>query len=245
MSHKSEWSLPRLMQALHERVEQDLKTTREALAHPSAKGDSSEAVWTTLFTKYLPQRYAAAKATIVDSNGQFSDQIDIVLFDRQYTPLIFEHRNQIVVPAEAVYALFEAKQDIRPRYVRYAQQKVATVRRLHRTSVPVQTIGGPRTATPQPILAGFLAFENTWKTADIGKYLSPLLAADQKEGRLDFGCIAAYGTFGCEGATCVSPAPHDKATTCFLLELITRLQRIGTAPAIDMAAYARWLVREN
>ena len=170
---KSEWSLPRLMQALHERVEQDLKTTREALAHPSAKGDSSEAVWTTLFTKYLPQRYAAAKATIVDSNGQFSDQIDIVLFDRQYTPLIFEHQNQIVVPAEAVYALFEAKQDIRPRYVRYAQQKVATVRRLHRTSVPVQTIGGPRTATPQPILAGFLAFENTWKTADIGKYLRP------------------------------------------------------------------------
>ncbi len=241
MSHKAEWSLPRLMQALHERVEQDLKITREALAHPSAKGDSSEAVWTTLFTKYLPQRYAAAKATIVDSNGRFSDQIDIVLFDRQYTPLIFEHKNEMVVPAEAVYALFEAKQDIRPRYVRYAQQKVASVRRLHRTSAPVQTIDGERTATPQPILAGFLAFENTWKTADIGKYLSPLLAADQEEGRLDFGCIAVYGTFGCQGADSASPAPHDKATTCFLLELITRLQRMGTAPAIDMAAYARWL----
>jgi len=92
---------------------------------------------------------------------------------------------------------------------------------------------------------GFLAFENTWKTADIGKYLSPLLAADQEEGRLDFGCIAAYGTFGCEGANCVTPAPHDKATTCFLLELITQLQRIGTAPAIDMPAYAPWLVRKN
>jgi len=245
MSPKSEWSLPRLMQALHQRVEQDLKTTREALAHPSAKGDSSEAVWSTLFTKYLPQRYAVAKATIVDSNGKFSDQIDIVLFDRQYTPLIFEHRDQIIVPAEAVYALFEAKQDIRPRYVRYAQKKVASVRRLHRTSVPVQTIDGRRTAKPQPILAGFLAFENTWKTADMGKYLSPLLDADQGEGRMDFGCIAAYGTFGCEGANCITPAPHDKAATCFLLELITRLQRIGTAPAIDMAAYARWLVREK
>ena len=245
MSHKLEWSLPRLMQALHERVEQDLKTTREALAHPSAKGDSSEAVWTTLFKKYLPQRYAVAKATIVDSNGQFSDQIDVVLFDRQYTPLIFEHQSEMIVPAEAVYALFEAKQDIRPRYVRYAQQKVSTVRRLHRTSVPVQTIDGARTAKPQPILAGFLAFESDWKIATIDKYLSPILAADQKEGRLDLGCIAAYGTFGCEGANCVSPAPHDKATTCFLLELITRLQRMGTAPAIDMAAYAPWLVRES
>jgi hypothetical protein len=245
MSPKVKWSLPRLMQVLHEGVEQDLKATREALAHSSAKGNSSEAVWTTLFTKYLPQRYAAAKATLVDSNGQFSDQIDIVLFDRQYTPLIFELHDQVVVPVEAVYALFEAKQDIRPRYVRYAQQKVATVRRLHRTSAPVQTIDGQRRATPQPILAGFLAFANTWKTLTIGKNLSPLLAAQQGEGRLDFGCIAAYGTFGCEGADCLTWASHRKATTCFLLELITRLQRMGTAPAIDMAAYARWLVREN
>ncbi len=69
--------------ALHERVAQDLKTAREALGHPVAKGDGSEAVWTTLFRKYLPQRYAVDKATIVDSKGQFSDQIDIVLFDRQ------------------------------------------------------------------------------------------------------------------------------------------------------------------
>jgi hypothetical protein len=245
MSFKVEWSLPRLMRALHERIEQDLKTAREALGHPVAKGDGSEAVWTTLFRKYLPQRYAVDKATIVDSHGQFSDQIDVVLFDRQYTPLIFELQNEIIVPAEAVYALFEAKQEIKAEFVRYAQQKVATVRRLHRTSAPVQTIDGQRTASPQPILAGFLAFESAWKTATIGKYLSPVLAADQDEGRLDFGCIAAYGTFGCEGANCVSSAPHDKATTCFLLELITRLQRMGTAPAIDMAAYARWLAREN
>jgi hypothetical protein len=129
--------------------------------------------------------------------------------------------------------------------VRYAQQKVATVRRLHRTSASVQTIDGRRKARPQPILAGFLALESDWKTATIGKYLSPVLAADQEEGRLDFGCIAAHGTFGCEGANCVSSAPHDKATTCFLLELITRLQGIGTAPAVDMAAYSPWLVREN
>ena len=241
MSFKVEWSLPRLMQALHERVAQDLKTARETLGHPVAKGEGSEAVWATLFRKYLPQRYAVGKATIVDSNGQFSDQIDIVLFDRQYTPLIFEHQNEIIVPVEAVYALFEAKQEMRANFVRYAQRKVASVRRLHRTSAPVQTIDGRRTAKPQPILAGYLAFENSWTPATTGKNLSHILAAEQKEGRLDFGCIAAYGTFSRQGANRVTSTPHDKAATCFLLELITRLQRMGTAPAIDMAAYARWL----
>jgi hypothetical protein len=244
MGFKVVWSLTRLMQALHERVEQDLKTAREALGHPVAKGDGSEAVWTTLFRKYLPQRYAVSKATIVDSNGKFSDEIDIVLFDRQYTPLIFEHKNQIVVPVEAVYALFEAKQDIKAGYVRYAQRKVATVRRLHRTSAPVQTIDGRRTAKPQPILAGYLAFENCWAPATTGENLSCVLAEDQKDGRLDFGCIAVYGTFSRDGANRVVATPHDKAATCFLLELITRLQQIGTAPAIDMTAYARWLAGE-
>jgi hypothetical protein len=237
----SKWSLSVLMQGLHDRVAQDLKIARAALGHPVAKGDGSELVWSTLFEKYLPKRYAVAKATICDSHGDFSDEIDVVLFDRQYTPLIFEHQNQYVVPAEAVYAVFESKQEINARFVKYAQQKVATVRRLYRTTAQIQTIDGPRTATPQPILSGFLAFESGWKTVPIDRFLSLSLAADQGEGRLDIGCIAAYGTFGCEGADCVSSVQHDKATSCFLLDLITRLQGIGTAPAIDMTAYAQWL----
>ena len=245
MAFKVVWSLPLLMRALHERVEQDLKTAREALGHPVAKGDGSENVWTALFKKYLPQRYAVGKGTIVDSKGRFSDQIDIVLFDRQYTPLIFEHHDQIVVPVEAVYALFEAKQDIKAGYVRYAQRKVASVRRLHRTSAPVRTIEGRRRAKPQPILAGYLAFENTWAAARTGANLSCVLDSEPKEGRLDFGCIAAYGTFSRKGANRIVSTPSDKAATCFLLELITRLQRMGTAPAIDMGAYARWLGKDD
>ena len=47
---------------------------------------------------------------------------------------------------------------------------------------------------------------------------------------MDIGCIAAYGTFGCHDADCILTFPHDKAVTCFLLNLITKLQRVGTAP---------------
>jgi hypothetical protein len=240
----TKWSLSVLMKGLHDRVAQDLRIAREALGHPVAKGDGSEQVWATLFQKYLPKRYAVGKTTICDSHGGFSDEIDVALFDRQYTPLIFEHQGQLVVPVEAVYAVFESKQEINAAHIKYAQGKVASVRRLHRTSAPVQTIDGPRTATPQPILGGFLAFESGWKTIPVDEYLTPVLEADQGQGRLDMGCIAAYGTFGCEGAACTSSIQHEKATTCFLLDLIRRLQGIGTAPAIDMAAYAQWLVKE-
>jgi hypothetical protein len=48
----------------------------------------------------------------VDSLGNFSQQIDVVVFDRQYSPFIFDFREQQIVPAESVYAVFEAKQTI-------------------------------------------------------------------------------------------------------------------------------------
>ena len=59
---------------------------------------------------YLPKRYQAAKAHVVDSLGNFSQQIDVVVFDRQYSPFIFTYENETIIPAESVYAVFEAKQ---------------------------------------------------------------------------------------------------------------------------------------
>ena len=38
----------------------------EILNHPSDKGDNSESNWIDWFKEYLPQRYKAAKATIID-----------------------------------------------------------------------------------------------------------------------------------------------------------------------------------
>ena len=242
--NKPRWSLPRLMQGLHARVEHDLKVARETLGHPVAKGDSSEKVWIQLFRKYLPKRYAVDKGTICDSRGSFSDEIDIVVYDRQYTPLIFEHQGELVIPAESVYAAFESKQEINGRLIEYAQSKLRSVRALHRTSAEIRTIDGIRRAALQSILGGFLAFENGWKESPPDRFLTPVLCKDQNLGRLDIGCIAAYGTFGCESADCKATVANDKAVTCFLLNLITRLQQLGTAPAIDMTAYSEWLGKD-
>ena len=113
---------------LHARVEHDLKIAREALGHPVAKGDSSEKVWIQLFRKYLPKRYAIDKATICDSRGSFNDEIDVVVYDRQYTPLIFEHQGELIIPVESAYATFESKQEINGRFLEYAQAKLRSVR---------------------------------------------------------------------------------------------------------------------
>src|SRR6266478_6558493 len=133
----SKWSLSELLAGLHDDIENRLALARKSLAHPTTKGDASEEVWLEMLRKYLPQRYQVAKAHVVDSLGTFGEQIDVVVFDRQYSPFIFNYQGQSIIPAESVYAAFEAKQAINADEVSYAQGKVASVRRLHRTSLPI------------------------------------------------------------------------------------------------------------
>lgn len=234
------WSLPQLLAGLHDDIEQRLSIARKSFAHPGTKGDASEHVWLELLQNYLPQRYQAATAHVVDSEGKFSDQIDVVVFDRQYSPFIFKFEGKAIVPAESVYAVFEAKQVINAGQVSYAQDKVQSVRRLKRTSLPIPHAGGTFPPKPLPyILAGLLTFESDWNPP-LGKALLDSLG-NETDRRLDLGCIAAHGIFGCDETGCYTLTPQGKPATAFLFELIARLQNSGTVPMIDIRAYARWL----
>jgi hypothetical protein len=239
----SDWSLAVLLASLHEDIQQRLSTVRKSFNHPGTKGDASEAVWIDLLEKYLPKRYQAATAHIVDSLGNFSQQIDVVVFDRQYSPFFFNYEGQTIIPAESVYAVFEAKQTANAQLVAYAQEKVASVRRLHRTSLPIPYAKGVYPPKPLiPILGGLLTFESDWSPG-LGASFQQALANDTDEGRLDIGCVAAHGHFFFDPADNTHRMVNEgKPATAFLFKLIAQLQFSGTVPMIDVDAYAKWLV---
>lgn len=238
------WSLEQLLSTLHSDIEHRLQGVRNSFGHPGTKGDGSEHVWLELLQTYLPKRYQAEKAHVVDSNGIFSEQIDVVIFDRQYSPFIFHYEGQIVIPAESVYAIFEAKQTIDAGQVAYAQKKIASVRKLHRTSLPIPYAEGTYPAKPLiPILGGILTFESNWKPC-FGKPLEDALAEGDADGRLDLGCVAAHGHFVLDQTKGLYVfSVEGKPATAFLFKLISSLQFSGTVPMIDVQAYARWLTK--
>ncbi|KPL86917.1 DUF6602 domain-containing protein [Herpetosiphon geysericola] len=238
------WSLSQLLAGLHDDIQQRLETCRKSFAHPGTKGDASEKVWLQLLETYLPQRYQVATAHVVDSQGIFSEQIDVVIFDRQYSPFIFNYQGQIIVPAESVYAVFETKQTINANYVEYAQNKVASVRRLHRTSLPIPHAGGYY--PPKPlihILGGILTFDSDWNPHG-GFPLESSLNKSEAIGQLDMGCIAACGHFHLNSSSGMYDITLEgKPATAFLFKLISELQFSGTVPMIDVQAYEHWLTR--
>ncbi|TCH98160.1 hypothetical protein EJV46_13265 [Roseococcus sp. SYP-B2431] len=239
----SSWSLSQLLASLHQDIETKLEIVRKSIHHPGSKGDASEDVWIEMLNEYLPKRYQTAKAFVVDTRGNFSHQIDVVVFDRQYSSFIFKFQGQTVIPAESVYAVFEAKQTLNADLVAYAQEKVESVRRLHRTSIPIPHAGG--VYPPKPpihILGGMLTFGSDWTPA-LGPALGRALRDGTEDRQLDIGCVASHGHFFREAS---SSSYHygieTKPATAFLFKMISRLQFSGTVPMIDVDAYAEWLV---
>jgi hypothetical protein len=236
----SDWSLKKLLENLHDDLQSRLEKARSSFGHPVVKGDASEGIWLRFFQDYLPKRYQAEKAFIVDSKGNFSDQIDVVIFDRQYSPFIFNFEGQIIIPSESVYAVFEAKQTVNAAMIEYAQNKVKSVRQLHQTSLPIPHAGGLYPAKPAiKILGGILTFESDWSPA-LGDPMERVLKTEP--GVLNLGCVASHGYFNYD-------EPNNdyifykggKPAAGFLFKLISELQLAGTVPMIDVLAYSEWL----
>src|SRR6476659_1485973 len=150
--------------------------------HPSAAGHATEHHWLQLFDRYLPKRYRAAPAFVIDSTGRRSRQIDIAIFDNLYSPPLFPHEAGLHLPAESVYAVFEVKPTISKQWLRDAAEKAASVRALRRTSAPIIASGALRRAPirPQPILAGLLATSSVWSAETFGANVRNALTGRQR-----------------------------------------------------------------
>lgn len=245
MTDSTRAQLPVLLKGLHDLLANELGIARTVVAHSGTKGELSEARWIQMLQNHLPARYQVSKAFVIDSENQCSDQIDIVIHDRQYSPFVFKFDSALYVPAESVYAVFEVKQEMSGHEIKYASDKIASVRRLHRTSIPIPHAGGTYAAKPpQYIIGGLLCLRSSW-TPPFGVPFQTASAELEDQGRLDIGCSAQNGVFEIEYLPKELPRidvqTHAAPLAYFLLRLIARLQCMATVPCLDVMAYARWL----
>ena len=237
--------LRNLFLRLQTQLAAEFETNREVLDHGPTKGTATEEGWRRMLEAYLPWRYCVSSAFVIDADGGKSDQIDLVIHDRQYSPFLFNQDGARYIPAESVYAVFEIKQHLDTRMLDFASAKAASVRRLRRTSVRITHAGGhydPR--PPFPILAGLLCFESHWSPS-LGHPLIEGLEESSPEGRLDLICALRHGSAEVHysedhGASLDASAP-DAALIFFFLRLLERLQGLGTAPAMDLREYGKVL----
>lgn len=226
---------------VHGRLAFDLEDAAKTITHDGKRGEVTESDWLRVIRSYLPNRYAVDSGIVIDSTGKTSEQIDIVIYDLHYTPVLLTRESNRYIPAEAVYAVLEAKPTMNKELLEYAGGKAASVRLLKRTSAPVvhsDAVHPPKNLFP--IVSGIVAASVEWKDGFGGTFKrfmsSNALTGDR---RIDCGCGLSHGAFDAfapDGS--LTFGEQDTGLVFFLFRLLDKLQSLGTVPAIDWNAYA-------
>ena len=228
--------LAEVFRRVQERMRAALKEAR-LLEHATAAGDAAEQVWLDLLHRYLPKRFVAAPAFVVDADGMRSRQIDIAIYDAYNFPALFvpgvtSNLSRVHIPVESVYAVFEVKPTISRQWMRDAVEKAESVRGLRRAFA-----GGRNHKSSDEILAGLLAAGSVWKSDSFAKNLRGALSACS-EGHLDLGCSLEHGAFehsSHETQVCAA----DEPLMFFVLRLVERLRMMGGRRSVDLMQYGR------
>ena len=78
--------------------------------HSPTIGGYREEVWKSLFEQIIPKKFSIERSVfIIDSNGNVSNEVDLAIFDEQYTPYIFRYGTLKFIPIEAVAVVIECK----------------------------------------------------------------------------------------------------------------------------------------
>jgi len=214
-----------------------LKFSTQSVTHPGTMGNVNESYFRDVLHKYLPKRYAVDNGVIIDSTGATSDQIDVIIYDNQYTPTLLDQEDHRFVPAEAVYAVFEVKPTINKTHLEYAGSKAESVRRLDRTSISIVHAGGEYPPKPLfTIVAGIIACDIEWTNGFGAQAFRENYDSLKNEKRLDCG-LAVSGSYFDSYNGSLEVGTSDQALAYFLFRLLQQLQSLGTVPAVDWNSY--------
>lgn len=239
--------MERSLQAIFHNLQQEmlikLTGNREIVPHAGEMGAGTELHWREWLDGYLPKRYKVIKGFVIDSTDTHSEQIDVIIVDRFYAPFLYARDGVYFVPAESVYAVLEVKQDLSLTNIRDAAQKISNVRGLKRTTGEVMTIDGNRRGQLKPILGAILTTESTWSPA-FGEAFHKAIAALDSNAHIDIGLALRHGSFTVDAHE-VRVCQHGAdSLVYFFLQLLSRLQALGTAPPMDLNTYSRFIETE-
>jgi hypothetical protein len=145
-----------------DKMRSDLAETRSALQHPGLKGSSLEEVVRQFLREYLPATLDVSTGVVVDSKGNISRQIDVIISDAAKTPIFYRSRDTRVIPVEGVYSVMEVKADLTTQELERAFENMRSVRKLQKIAYEVDS---------GPITKWKMLYGRTWQMWPINYFV--------------------------------------------------------------------------
>lgn len=99
------------------------------IIHPGEFGTYREKIIRNFLKPFLPTRLDIGNGFIITSKDRISSQCDIIIYDKEYTPII-ENGEQKFFPVECVVGVIEAKSKLTKSTLRDALIKLSKIKDL-------------------------------------------------------------------------------------------------------------------
>ncbi|MBI2638666.1 hypothetical protein HYW83_03695 [Candidatus Peregrinibacteria bacterium] len=137
--------------------------------HNGEKGNENELILIDFLKDFLPKSYSIGRGFIIDSEGNTSNQCDIVIYDNFYNPNLIRLNSITYFPVESVYCVIEVKTTVRDEDMKKSFEDEKKINSLSFKEENVTyTSGGAllfsKTKKPNYFLFGYKSDSNVTET---------------------------------------------------------------------------------
>lgn len=132
----------------------------EIVQHPGDRGGEREELVEGFLSPLLPERFAIGHGEIRASNGSWSKQEDLIIYDKLNSPRLFAGRRSQILAVENVAAVIEVKTSLRTKEIQESTKNIRSVRCLEKAGMATQVSPGEISfGKPSPIFGALFAFD--------------------------------------------------------------------------------------
>jgi len=121
-----------VLSTAQEKLNASIEQIRRTIPHSGEMGMLIEQQFRSQLGQILPEKVGISHGFVVDSSGSVSKQLDIILYDRLNTPLIFSSDGTQMFPVEATYACGEIKTNLNSAELDNCFDKCSSYKNLRR-----------------------------------------------------------------------------------------------------------------
>jgi hypothetical protein len=113
-------------------MQHDFIDIQESIEHRGEKGRSIEEILRKFLMLYFPKSLDVSTGFIIDSNGNESRQMDVILTDSSKTPVFYDDSVTRILPVECVYSVIEVKSMLDSNSLDQSLENMKSVRKLEK-----------------------------------------------------------------------------------------------------------------
>lgn len=105
---------------------------KKRMIHNQEYGVYREKICKEFIKFFIPQNYMISDGFIINNNDEVSHQCDIIIYDRNFTPLLQSENKQRFFPVETIAAIGEIKSNVTFAELKIALKKLSNLKKIRK-----------------------------------------------------------------------------------------------------------------